>query len=29
MAVDEAIKQEQIEFAEELLFSGEKLPSFA
>jgi alkylation response protein AidB-like acyl-CoA dehydrogenase len=29
MAVDEAIKQEQIQMAEELFFSGEPLPSFA
>jgi alkylation response protein AidB-like acyl-CoA dehydrogenase len=29
MAVDQAIKEEQIKLAEELLFSGEKLPSFA
>lgn len=29
MAVDEAIRQEQMQMAEELLFSGKKLPSFA
>lgn len=29
MAVDDAIRQEQMQMAEELLFSGKKLPSFA